>query len=101
MWLPPSCFGAVVLMFIFSSIRVLLDKRDEINIQYFGLSVLTYTLYKMWIIQGKALQNSTLVNIVTIILLSLYFFVDKSCSLFLCVNYVQQIYGCDLNEKII
>ena len=57
MWLPPSCFGAVVLMFIFSSIRVLLDKRVEINLQYFGLSVLIYTLCKMWIVQGKTFQN--------------------------------------------
>ena len=47
MWLPPSCFGAVVLMFIFSSIRVLLDKRVEINLQYFGLSVLIYAVCEM------------------------------------------------------
>ena len=65
MWLPPSCFGAVLLMFIFSSIRVLLDKSVEINVQCFVLSVLIYTFCKMWIVYRKTFQNSMLVNIVT------------------------------------
>ena len=80
-------------MFIFSSIRVLPDKRVEINLQYFGLSVLIYALCKMWIVQGKTFQNYIYNNYSCTFL--------WICSLVLRVNYAKQIYGCDLNEKII
>ena len=80
-------------MFIFSSIRVLLDERVGINLQYFGLSVLIYALCKMLIVQEKTFKNYIYNNYSCTFL--------WICSLVLRVNYAKQIYRCDLNEKII